>query len=228
MLNPVRFRPTRAALLAPLLVALAACAPRASDPGRATVSTDVRTVSFYPSQTGLTWSFLREGEALNEPTFTLSVEGPTLFGDQPSIAYRLTGRGTDQTSYRQVSDAGVLLLGFTKPGLTVSLTPPWREAPAASDWKAGLTWNGETTVRVFTDGKLATEGKVTYRYTVLERRSVSVAGSRYDVWVVIRQINDSTGGVFPTASQELWFAPNLGEIRTPDGLVQVSRNYKGG
>lgn len=226
--SPKRLRAARAAFMAALALTFAACAPRETDPGRATAATPVTSVTFYPAQAGQTWTYLPQGEPLNSPAYSLSVLGPTLFGEQQAVAYRFTGRGADQTSYRIVSDAGVQLLGFTKPGLTVTLSPAWQEYPPASAWKAGLAWGGETTLRVVQDGKVVQEGKLQYRYTVLEKRRVSVGNESLDVWVVTRQINDNAAGLFSAAAEELWFAPYLGEVRTPEGLLQISRNYKGG
>lgn len=213
-----------AAGLAALL--LGSCAPRAADPGKAVAATSVNAVTFYPAQGGLSWTYVPEGEALNSAPYTLTVLGPTLFGDQPTVAYRFSGRGADQTSFRQVGDGGSLLLGFTKPGLTVSLTPPWREYPAANAWRVGLSWSGESRVQVFSDGKVVQEGVARYRYTVLEKRRVSVGARPHDVWVVNRQISDNLGGLFPSASQNLWYEPFGWEIRTPEGLLQVGRNYR--
>lgn len=214
-------------LLAALALGLAACAPRTQDPGKATATTSVSTVSFYPSQSGLKWSYIPEGDSLNQPPYTLSALGPTIFGDQAAFAFQLSGRGADQTWYRAVNDAGILLYGFTKPGLTVSLTPPWREAPAASAWKVGLMWQGQSQVSVIADGKVVQQGSARYSYTVTDQRSVTVNGQSYRVWVVNRQISDDLGGLFPP-SQESWFAPFVGDVRTPEGLLLVGKNYKGG
>ena len=221
--------PLRAALLGLLglsLLALGACAPRAQTPGTASATTSVNAVSFYPAQGGLSWSYIPEGDQLNQPPYLLSALGATVFGNQPASAFRLSGRGADQTWYRQVNDAGILLFGFTKPGLTVNLTPPWREAPAKTDWKVGLTWEGQSKVQVIQDGKVVQEGTASYRYTVTDQRRVSVSGQGYLVWVVNRQINDDLGGLFPP-SQDSWFTPFVGDVRTTEGLLLVGKNYKG-
>ncbi|WP_027480485.1 hypothetical protein [Deinococcus pimensis] len=214
-------------LLVPFVLALGACAPRATDPGRAVATTDVSAVTYYPSQTGLSWSYLPEGAALDSSAYSLTVQGATLFGDQAAVAFRFVGRGADQTSYRQFRPDGQYLLGFTKPGVVVSLTPGWREYPQPDSLKAGLQWSGESSLQVVQDGKVVQSGVVRYRYTVLEQRPVVLTGGeRLNVWVINRQIDGESGGVFPAASQELWFAPYLGEVRTPEGLLQVARSYR--
>lgn len=233
MLNIVRSTRRRVSatrlLLAPLALVplvLASCAPRATEPGRAVATTAVSAVSYYPSQTGLSWAYLPEGEPLNASAYALTTQGATLFGDAVTVAFRFVGRGADQTSYRQFREDGQYLLGFTKPGLLVSLTPAWREYPAADSFRVGLAWSGDSAVQVVQDGKVVTEGRVRYRYTVLERRAVALpTGERLDVWVINRQIDGENGGLFPTSSQELWFAPYLGEVRTPEGLLQIGRSY---
>ncbi|WP_245528314.1 hypothetical protein [Deinococcus maricopensis] len=222
-------RPNRRALLTLLPVALlAACAPAAQQTqSPVSVATTVSGVSFYPAQTGLTWQYTPEGEPQGQAPYVLRVTGPTLFLNQPVTAYQLTGRGADQTWYRQVSDAGVKLLGFTKPGLTVTLNPAWTEAPAANTWRAGLTWSGRSQVQVVQGDKVVQEGAADYTYTVLEQRNVIVNGQPYQVWVVNRQIKGDLGALFP-ASQDYWFAPRVGDIRTPEALLLTARNFKGG
>lgn len=217
------FRATRLSLTAFAALALAACAPVTQAPERATAQTPVAAASFYPQETGLTWEYLPAGEELTRPRYRLSVQGPAEFGGQRAVAYRMEGRGTDQTWFRQVGDGGVRLLGFTKPGLVVTLNPPMQELPPASDWRAGLTWEGESELQVIQGREVVQRGRVTWRFSVLERRSVSVPAGGHEVWVVSRQLRDDVGGLFPL-SEQLWFAPHVGEVRTPEGLLLVARN----
>ncbi|MFC4453328.1 hypothetical protein [Deinococcus sonorensis] len=215
--------------LALLGAALAGCAPTQQTKGPAlTATTTISQVSFYPSQAGLRWNYLPDGAIASDVPYVLSSQGPTIFAGQEVQGFLLSGRGADQTSYRQLSGDGVLLLGFRKPGLTVTLTPPWREYPAEGAWAVGLSWQGQSDVRVLSDdGKTNVSGKVSYRYSVLDHRTVAVGGRSYTVWVINRQITDNVGGLFP-ASQELWFAPYVGEVRTPEALLLASRNFTGG
>ncbi|WP_293912845.1 hypothetical protein [Deinococcus sp.] len=212
-------------LLAPALL-LAACTPRQTVTA-APISgqTAVSSVSFYPKETGLNWTYLPEGES-GGPLYTLKALGPTLFGSAQVSAFELTGRGAQQTWYRQIDSSGQKLLGFRKPGLTVTLTPPWNEWPASNDWKVGLTWTGTTTARLRSDdARVDQSGSVTYLYNVLEQRQVTVRDQAFKVWVVNRQVTDTLGGVFP-ASETIWFAPFVGDVRTAEALLLSSRNFK--
>ncbi|AWN23722.1 hypothetical protein DKM44_11180 [Deinococcus irradiatisoli] len=210
------------------LALLLGCAPRqtsAPAPAPVTAQTPVSRVSFYPQETGLSWSYLPEGDTGGLP-YSLKALGPTVFGDAQVRAFELTGRGAQQTWYRQIDTSGQKLLGFRKPGLTVTLTPAWQEWPAEGAWRVGLSWSGTTTARLRSDdGQVDQAGTVTYRYTVLDQRQVSVAGQTYQVWVVDRQITDTLGGLFP-ASETIWFTPYVGDVRTAEALLLTGRNFQ--
>ena len=215
-------------MLAPLLTAslLAGCTPRQTAAAvPITAQTPVSSVSFYPKETGLAWSYLPEGESGGVP-YSLKALGPTVFGDTPVSAFELTGRGAQQTSYRQIDASGQKLLGFRKPGLTVTLSPAWQEWPAEAAWKVGLGWSGSADARLRSDdGKVDQSGTITYRYNVLDQRQVTVAGQTYRVWVVNRQIIDTLGGLFPP-SETIWFTPYVGDVRTAEALLLTGRNFK--
>jgi hypothetical protein len=226
-----RFPASVPALLTSLAVSavLAACAPtQQAQQAPVTANTSVSRVSFYPDQAGLSWTYLPDGDTQSGQPYTLRALGPTLFGSSQAQAFNLSGRGADQTSYRLISAQGVQLLGFRKPGLSVRLDPPWQEAFSEDAWKIGLAWKGESNIAVQSDdGKTNVSGKVNYSYRVLDQRSVSIGGQNYRVWVVNRQITDTVGGLFP-ASQEEWFMPYVGDVRTPEGLLLTGRNFSGG
>jgi hypothetical protein len=209
---------------------LASCVPaqKTAQQPNVSASTNVSKVSFYPSQAGLSWTYLPDGEPQGGVPYLTRALGPSIFGSTEAQAFNLSGRGADQTSYRLVSAQGVQLLGFRKPGLSVRLDPPWQEAPAETAWKIGLAWQGESNITVQSDdGKTNVSGKVNYNYRVLDQRSVNIGGQTYKVWVINRQITDTVGGLFP-ASQEQWFAPFVGDVRTPEGLLLIGRNFTGG
>lgn len=209
----------------PLLL-LASCAPRVTTaPTPITAKTPVSSVSFYPKETGLMWTYLPEGESGGVP-YSLKALGPTVFGDAQVSAFQLTGRGADQISYRQIDGSGQRLLGFRKPGLNVTLSPAWLEWPAENAWNIGLTWNGTTQARLVSDnGQVDQKGSITYRYNVLDQRQVTVAGQTYRVWVINRQITDTLGGLFPE-SETIWFTPYVGDVRTAEALLLIGRNFK--
>ncbi|MBZ9750407.1 hypothetical protein K7W42_05980 [Deinococcus sp. HMF7604] len=207
----------------PFLLPLAACAPQATTTVQA--STPVSAVSFYPHETGLAWSYLPEGEGSGAPAYTLRALGVTVYGSQSAQAFQLAGRGADQTWYRTVDASGVRLLGLRKPGVNIRLEPAWLELPAQTAWRLGLTWQGQSQITVSgDDGKEQARGTLNYSYTVQDRRTVQTPGGRFEVWVVTRQISDTLGGLFP-ATQQLWFAPYVGEVRTPEGLLLTGRNF---
>lgn len=204
---------------------LGACAPSAAAPTPVGSSTPVGSVSFYPQEAGLTWTYLGEGETPGQPAYTLRALGPTLFQSQPVLASQLTGRGADQTWYRTSSADGVQLLGFRKPGVTVTLNPAWREAPPEAAWRVGLNWEGSSQIVILSDdGKEQARGSLRYRYDVQDRREIRTPAGTFTVYVVTRQISDDVGGLFP-ATQQYWFAPYVGEVRTPEGLLLTGRNF---
>ncbi|WP_034387511.1 hypothetical protein [Deinococcus sp. YIM 77859] len=212
----------------PLLALLGACAPAATKTAAPVqASTPVSRVSFYPLETGLAWTYLPEGEAAGSLPYTLRALGPTVFVGQPVFAFGLTGRGAEQTWYRQVGADGVRLLGFRKPGVTVRLEPAWVEAPAEGAWRVGLSWEGQSRVTLTSDnGQVQAQGTLRYRYDVQDRRRVNTPAGSFDVWVITRQISDDVGGLFPQV-QQVWFAPFVGDVRTPEGLLLTARNFGG-
>jgi len=214
-------------LLGPLL--LGGCAPAANRkaPTPVQARTSIDRVSFYPRETGLIWAYFPEGETVGGVPYTLRALGPTVFTGQSVLAFQLTGRGADQTWYRQISAGGVQLLGFRKPGVTVRLEPAWTEAPAETAWRVGLAWEGSSKITVTSDdGKVQAQGTLKYRYDVQDRRRVTTPAGSFDVWVVTRQISDDVGSLFPKA-QQLWFTPFVGDVRTPEGLLLTARNFGG-
>lgn len=216
----------RLLVLLPLCGLLAGCAPRQAPvaaPVKAT--TEASAVSFYPHESGLSWTYLPEGDTANAQPYVLQGLGPTIFREKTVDAVQLTGRGASQTWYRSYSAGGVKLLGFTKPGVTVALDPAWQEAPAESAWRVGLSWEGSSNVTVLDDaGKVQAQGVLKYRYDVQDYRQVKVPTGTYNVWVVTRQISDDLGGLFP-ATQQYWFAPFIGDIRTPENLLLTGKNF---
>ena len=205
---------------------LVACAPAqtAAPEVRATPSVD--RVSFYPSQPGLAWTYLPQGEPADRTPYVLRSLGPTIFKGQTVSAFSLTGRGAEQTWFRQVGGDGVNLLGFTKPGVLVNLEPAWRELPAQAELRVGGAWQGATRVTVMDTEKnrVVREGTLNYRYDIQDRRPINVPGGSYDVFVITRRVSDDLGGLFP-AVQQMYYAPYIGEVRTYEDLLLTGQNY---
>lgn len=211
--------PVAAALL------LAGCAPRNVTVPTVTAATSASSVSFYPHQTGLTWTYVPEGEPNTAP-YVLRTLGPTIFQGEAVSAMQLTGRGAEQTWFRHYDATGVKLAGFTKPGVTVVLNPAWQEAPPQEAWRVGLHWEGSSRIQVLgDDGKVAASGTLKYQYDVQDSRQVRVGNATYTVFVVTRQISDDIGGMFP-AAQQYWFAPFVGDVRTPEALLLTAKNFE--
>ncbi|WP_261664050.1 hypothetical protein [Deinococcus sp. Marseille-Q6407] len=212
------------ALLGGSLVACAPSQTAAAPEVRATSSLD--RVSFYPSQPGLAWTYLPQGEPADRTPYVLRSLGPTIFKGQTVSAFSLTGRGAEQTWYRQASNDGVRLLGFTKPGVLVNLEPAWQELPASGDLRVGAAWQGTTRVSVMDTEKdrLVRSGTLNYRYDIQDRRQITVPGGTYDVFVITRRVSDDLGGLFP-AVQQLYYAPYIGEVRTYEDLLLTGQNY---
>ncbi len=208
-----------------LTVGLSACAPTAKTETTVQTSTPVNRVSFYPNETGMAWSYLLENETVNTTPYVLKVVGPTIFTGQTVVAYNMTGRGADQTWYRIVSKDGVRLLGISKPGVNIELSPAWLEYPAENTWRVGLNWQGQSQLTIRdTEGNVKAQGMVNYSYLVQEKRQINTINGTYEVWVVTRQVTDTIGGLFP-ATQQLYFQPYVGEVRTPEGLLLTGRNF---
>lgn len=204
---------------------LVGCAPRQVVVPPVTAQTNASGVSFYPYQTGLVWTYVPEGEPNTAP-YVLRTLGPTIFQGESVYATQLTGRGAEQTWYRNYDASGVKLLGFTKPGVTVMLDPAWQEAPPQNAWRVGLHWEGSSKIKVLgEDGKVAAAGTLKYRYDVQDSRQVKVGNATYNVFVVTRQISDDVGGLFP-AAQQYWFAPFVGDVRTPEALLLTAKNFE--
>lgn len=226
MFHPNRLKALTVPGLLTVTALLGSCAPtRPAAPSTVTATTNTSGVSFYPYETGLSWTYVPEGEA-NAAPYLLEAVGPGIFQGKNVYRLHLTGRGADQTWYRTFDDSGVKLHGFSKPGVNVVLNPAWQEAPPAGSWRVGLHWEGTSAIQVVSDaGKVEASGTLSYRYDVQDQRQVKLPAGTFNVYVVTRQISDSIGGLFP-ATQQYWFAPYVGEVRTPENLLLTARNFE--
>ena len=219
----------RALALAAVLVALlaVACAPAAEE-GTVAVDQLRDEITYYPFQTGASWQYLPEGARLSAPRAGVVVEGPTVVDGEVWISYRQVRPGFEQRSYRQVRPEGVFLHSQVRLGITtLRYDPPLQEFPPEGTLRVGAQWSGETTVHLTLTGDDETEQrKVSYVYTVVDRRTVTVPAGEIEVFVIdlTTRLIDDDGAVVDEESLQTWFTPYLGEVRLRTGHVLVDTN----
>ncbi len=205
-----------------LLLLLSACAPRAVPEARPLLE----GVGFYPALTGLEWVYLPEGEPLDRPPYRVRVEGPAFFEGEEALRFRSTGRGEDRVYYRQVGAFGVRLLGFQDPSARVVFRPPLLEYPPEALVAPGYRVEGRAQVRVelLAPGAVdpLAQGELRYALEVLETREVRVPAGVFRVYRLLYTFQDPKG----QAVYEVWFAPQVGEVRTREGRVLLGRNFR--
>ncbi|MDQ3399145.1 MAG: hypothetical protein M3511_15555, partial [Deinococcota bacterium] len=118
------------------------------------------------------------------------------------------------------------------PGALIDYDPPLHELPAEAALRVGASWGGVTTAQLFfpqaREENQRAEVRLDYRYTVVDRRNVSVAAGDFDVFVINLEGRrfDDEGLPRETLRQELWFAPYIGEVRTRTGFFLVAANFQ--
>lgn len=217
-------------LLGPvLLLILAACAPTAEGP-RVDVEQLSEPISYYPFQTGARWEYLPDGARLSDPSTVVRVEGPTVVSNSVWVAWHARGRGLDQTSYRDNRPEGVFLLREERLGTTFTFDPPLQEYPPAAQMRVGANWSGSTSVHLSADGgRQQRTMQVDYVYTVVDRRPVTTPAGQFDVFVIdfTSRTFDDEGNITEELTQQTWFSPYLGEVRTRNGHLLVNSNVIG-
>ncbi len=225
-------------LLVPcLLLALSACSP-STDVGRAEIAQLAGEPSFYPQETGATWTYLPAGAQLDALPVFQQVEGPTLIGGERWISWRLAGRGLDVRTFKQYRPDGVFVLRETRPGTQLTFDPPLRELPAQGELRVGSSWGGESTASIYyPDAPPQSQRETlrfTYTYSVVDRRQVRVEAGTFNVFVINleSQLTAADAGSGNSARrgeivrQETWFAPYVGEVRTELGFVLTDANFQ--
>ncbi|MFU8887068.1 MAG: hypothetical protein ACNA8N_00505 [Trueperaceae bacterium] len=213
------------------LVALVACAP-VQEQGRVAVQQLAATPSAYPQETGIQWSYLRDGALLDDPRYVETIEGPAVLDGDVWIAFRLVGGGQDVTHYRQFRADGVHLRRQTRPGGSFTFEPPIRELPAEGELRVGAQWTGSTVATGVFPGAPAGQRRFTqsidYVYTVVDRRPVTVSERVYDVFVIDRTARTfgEDGEVVDEVSQQVWFALGVGKVRHENGWFLVATNFE--
>ena len=213
-------------LAASLLLFLAACAPTAESP-RVDVEQLSEPISFYPFQAGAHWEYLPDGARLSDPSTVVRVEGPTVVAGEVWVAWHARGRGLDQMSYRDNRPSGVFLLREDRLGTTFTFNPPLQEYPPSAQLRVGANWSGSTTVQLSADnGRQQRTLEVDYVYTVVDRRPVTTPAGQFDVFVIdfTSRTFDEEGNITDQLTQQTWFSPYVGEVRTRNGHLLVSSN----
>ena len=220
----------RPAALALLVVTLAACVPttETKPPPPPPVSSGVvgAQTSFFPSDAGLTWSYIKEGVAADAPKYKLEILGPSLFRGKVLTSMRFTGSAADITYFREYSKAGVYLYGFSLPQTgDVVFDPPIQEYPAEAEIRVGASWKGETTVLEpnISDPSKPRKYRMSYTYSVLAREQFFIEKQVYDTYRIVVE------RIYPDANQRVTqtirFTPSVGEVRTQEGLLLISKNF---
>lgn len=208
------------------LLLLAACAPATSDE-RVDVQQLTGPIGYYPSQAGARWEYLPDGALISDPRVRVQVEGPTVVGPSVLVAWHTRGRAIDTRDYRDYRADGVYLHRVERFGAIFRFDPPMQEFPAPEQMRVGATWSGDSTVLIELDGgKERTSLEVSYVYTIVDRRTVTVPAGEFDVYVIdftSREFNED-GDVSDELTQQVWFSPSFGEVRTKDGHVLVASN----
>lgn len=212
-----------------LLGLLSACVPTSQAP-RVAVEQLTQAVSYYPSQAGATWQYLPSGASLADPRFTRRVEGPALIDGEIWVAVRSEGLGLEIVEYKQFRPDGVYLLRRIRPGDEVTFNPPIKQYPAEGTLRVGASWSGQTTAHIFFPTARPENQRATveleYLYTVVDQRTVNLQAGTFNVYVInfVTRTLDDDGNITDTLTQELWFTPNVGEIRTEQGFFLVATN----
>lgn len=214
-----------------LLVFLGACVPASSEEA-SVVTTPTGPVAYQPTATGATWSYLPERAALDEPRVVVRVDGPTVVDGQVRTAWRLVGRGLQIAWFREHRTDGTFLVREERPGARIGFDPPLQELEPGP-FRVGQSWGGTTTATLeFPDA--APENRrstlsLEYRTTIVDRREVAVAAGTFEVFVLnfVSRTYDESGAVVEELTQETWYAPYLGEVRTENGFFLVESNLIG-
>ena len=215
------------ALTLTLTTVLGACAPSANAPvPRASGSLTPDAPSFYPHETGLTWTYLEEGETVITPAYTLSVLGPSVLQGERVILTRMRGRTVDTTYYKQHTSEGVFLHREDRPGATITYDPPLQEFPAPAALKPGASWSGSTTATVTYDkaSDTPTSSTLDYTFTVLEQREANVPAGTFPAYTIEFAAEQLDGERVESTRQHQWFTPYWGDVRTRSELLLTGGN----
>jgi hypothetical protein len=214
-----------------LLLLTAACAPAAQEEAEV-VTQPTGPLQYVPNATGARWTYLPDRATLDEPRVALTVEGPTVVEGEVRTAWHLVGRGLDVRWFREHRSDGTYLVREERPGTIIRFDPPIREM-TTGPLRVGQTWSGETTATLrFPEAEPQNRTSsldLSYVNTVVDRREVTVTAGTFEVFVLnfTSRTIDEGGEVVDELTQETWFAPYLGEVRTENGFFLVDSNLLG-
>ncbi|UCH27432.1 MAG: hypothetical protein JSV66_07290 [Trueperaceae bacterium] len=213
-----------------LVLVLAACVPSVESE-RVAVEQLSQPISYYPHETGAVWNYLPDSARLDELPLVQRVDGPTIVDGEVWISWQLEGRGLDVRSFRQYRVEGVFLKREVRPGTEINFDPPIHEFPSSDALRVGATWAGKTTAHLFYPQASPEHQReslmIEYRYTVVDRRTVSLVAGDFEVFVVnfVTRTFDDEGGVLEEFTQESWFSPYVGEVKNENGFFLIDTNF---
>jgi len=218
-----------------VLLSVAACVPPAVQNVTTTVAAD--QVSYYPSQSGLVWSYLKPGEPLDTAPYIVRIEGPTSYQSKVLTALRFIGRGQERFYYREFDATGVKLWGEASPEFyQITYDQPVQEYPSEATLAVGKTWTGSTTAQLVTK-EGTRKMRFTYISKVVTREKFKIRDTEYNAFLILRDNRleyldltaaESAKPQFQPIleSQRIRFVPYIGEVETREGLVLVNYNFK--
>jgi hypothetical protein len=208
---------------------LVACAPAADPEPTSSGTVLTGTVAYDPATTGATWTYLPNGATLEDAPVVITALGPTVLDGSVREAWRMTGRGFDVTWFRERGPGGRYLVREERPGTEIVFDPPILELPS-TPLQVGDIWTGSTQATVTfpdaaPDNRTSTL-RVDWSTTVVDRRTVSVPAGTFDAFVLnfVTRTFDDQGTVVEQLTQESWFVPYVGEVRTENALFLASSN----
>lgn len=207
-------------------VLLVACAPTVGE--RVSVTQVQEKPTYYPHGAGMQWAYLAEGETEDQPPMFERVDGPSIVNGQEFIVWSVSGRGVETQTYREYNDRGVFIHREAGPGYVTTIVPAIQEWPAPGTLRVGQSWGGEGEATVnFVEAGAQDQFTVSYRYTVVDKRRITTLAGTFDVFVVSFESSSQGGSSANNGEvlrQELWFTPNVGNVRTKNNLYLVSSN----
>lgn len=212
-----------------VVLGLAACVP-ATESERVEVNQLTEEISFYPQQTGAQWLYLEENVPLDSLPIQLTVEGPIIIDGEIWVKTRLVGQGLDSSDYRQYRSDGVYLLRKDRPGTQITFEPPIRQYPEVNGLRVGLSWTGETQASLYFPEAQAenqrSQVNLDYTYTVVDQRTIVAPAGEFEVYVInfVTRTFDENANIVEELTQEVWFSPFIGEVRTEQAYFLVASN----